>query len=801
MQEDDIILLGNQLKKQFSNLPDPVYWSKYGKIRLYFNAKGPDGSDMTFSIDFTSGNPVLWNYIEPYWTKKGLSSKSEFDRLIINLYQSSRPSGTQSVAVDFSSVEIFPVNKDVLPEMHAYRIDTGGENVEKVGGKLSFVLRKKLPGSWVWSKPHVITDRPSGEDELERIIAGLWQSEPDTYRDLRGVTPVTGWKPTVYDQATFVIQARLPDHKKTIYQYLSNSKRDLGNATIERVYSNRAWSVHGEPAISFSISSKIIFKQDLKSYASTLSSLDDLIGIQVGVKDNPSSKGEIIAIAGQLKDHRKRLVSVAKHEKTRKKLQEAPDDELVVTVLMNRRKYDYLISALNIIVSPADYRRFHINGREALKIMKIPPVTRLSMISHITSPLLASNIILPAYDSTSCNHFLSSSDVNFKPELRFGGNIVSSCEGSEAWNHLVKYGVYQKLDKYRDGAPVTIALLDALLGMKYQRFLDNLQKEMNKTDFSIDIVSQKSINDLSRIELEKSYHELAAHDPDIILGLFPDYFGSYDEHGEFYHPFKDITVGQGTASQVVQAQTLDKYYALGNIVLGILGKTGNIPYVLADPLPYADYIVGIDIARDKKKDLPGTISTTAITRIYFGNGQFLRYVIHDAPIEGETVPDHVLQKLFPVKDFQGKRVIVHRDGYFRGDEKQCLKDWGRKMGATIHPVEVIKSGSPRVYSTANGSVGQPVKGTTFKINEYEALLVSTLPPFENATPLPLRITCEQPLTIEKAIHSVLSLTLLHYGSVRQPKLPVTIHYSDKIAGLALRGIKPKDLEGSLPFWL
>jgi len=48
---------------------------------------------------------------------------------------------------------------------------------------------------------------------------------------------------------------------------------------------------------------------------------------------------------------------------------------------------------------------------------------------------------------------------------------------------------------------------------------------------------------------------------------------------------------------------------------------------------------------------------------------------------------------------------------------------------------------------------------------------------------------------------VLALTYLHYGSLRPPRLPVTIHYSDKIAYLALRGIKPKNLEGDIPFWL
>ena len=96
---------------------------------------------------------------------------------------------------------------------------------------------------------------------------------------------------------------------------------------------------------------------------------------------------------------------------------------------------------------------------------------------------------------------------------------------------------------------------------------------------------------------------------------------------------------------------------------------------------------------------------------------------------------------------------------------------------------------------------QPKKGSALKLSTTEAFLVSSLPPFEEATPQPLRVRADDLLGIENAIHSILSLTLLHYGSTRPPRLPVTIHYSDRIAYLALRGIKPKDLEGSTPFWL
>src|SRR5258708_236340 len=125
-------------------------------------------------------------------------------------------------------------------------------------------------------------------------------------------------------------------------------------------------------------------------------------------------------------------------------------------------------------------------------------------------------------------------------------------------------------------------------------------------------------------------------------------------------------------------------FALGNIALGMLSKLGNIPYVLATPLPYADIVVGIDIARRRKTRLSGSLNATAVARIYQNTGEFLQYVIHDAQLEGETIPSDVLHTLFPPAIFAGKRVVIHRDGLFRGDEKQSLKNWATQLKAQFH---------------------------------------------------------------------------------------------------------------------
>jgi len=350
---------------------------------------------------------------------------------------------------------------------------------------------------------------------------------------------------------------------------------------------------------------------------------------------------------------------------------------------------------------------------------------------------------------------------------------------------------------------MSIGVLNALPETAPDQFLQRLQKELQALTFASQITHIETIEGTSRNLLEQAISRLSSKAPSIILALLADDVDkarANETQWGVYDHLKSLTIGMGIPSQVVTKSTMSNTFALGNIVLGMLSKMGNIPYVLAEPLSYADIIVGIDIARRKKERLAGSMNTTAIARIYQRHGEFLQYVIHDAPLEGETIPPDVLQTLFPSSIFTGKRVVIHRDGLFRGDEKQALRQLAQRLWAVFYCVEVLKTGTPRIYGF-QGRVLQPPKGSAFKLNEHEAFLISSLPPFPGVTPYPLRLRSQAPFPIEQAIHSVLALTLLHYGSLRTPRLPVTIHYSDEIAYLALKGIKPKALEGTLPFWL
>lgn len=707
-------------------------------------------------------------------------------------------------------VDVFPVNAESIPSLFAYSIKAMADDLSSVGGKLAYRLKNKFGGNWIWCNGQIIGDKEIAENILRTHLKELWEKE-DNLNDIQSITPNPSWKPLAWEIGDFAARGLLANYQAEIRKILDPKKQDFGKIRIDRDYSLRGWAVGEKPAVSISVSSNIGHTQNLAEYALGVKDHKELIDMMVVVSAK-DFKGEICEITGKLSEKREWLLAKSNDETTRNLIKRAPDNELTVKIATRTSQYIYIASMLRPIVRMGDLQRFGVNPRQIAKALKLDPMVRFSLVREIAAIGKKHNIILDSFDTkNSPQAFLTTKEVEFVPELKVGNNQIH--QGSRIYQSLQKHGLFSRSPLFPDKShPIKIGVINASPETPQENlkdFLLNLKSAIDKLGFSIESVkvdgqSQQKIERLTRANLESAANQIEPHKPDILLVLFPGDAGQEqaddDDEDSMYHALKSHTIRHGIPSQVVYEDTFKEEYAMDNIALGILAKTRNIPFVLAKSLPYADVVVGIDIARRQKKKLSGSVNATAIARIYFGDGQFLRYVIHDAPIDGETIPSKVLRDLFPMKEFQGKKVIIHRDGLFRGEEKQALKNWASEIKSEFLLVEVIKSGAPRVYQQTT-TIDKPAKGTAFKLNSNEAFLVSSPPPFKGSTPRPLHIRTDGNFSIEKAIHSVLSLTLLHYGSVREPRLPVTIHYSDKIAELSLLGIKPKDLEGDMPFWL
>jgi hypothetical protein len=640
-----------------------------------------------------------------------------------------------------------------------------------------------------------------GEDAVREVLSGLWKSQGDLFGDIREVRLNQSWKPSARTYSDIVAIGLVNDYRQELEGRLP-PRIDLGSIWAEREFDARAWVVEELPAVSLSVSSRLVHKQDLSAFLRASQGPEALVGLTVFDRTS-SLKGEIESIVGPLKDHRDRLLSVASRPDTIKAITDGPAEEPVVRVSTGRQGWDYPVSCLGIVVQSADYKRFDVNPSLAHSVLRIAPAERWSIVHRLGRLLVEKGVVndslrtgVPGGDS------LRQYDAITTVSLRFG-NGGSALATSNLLRNLTRYGLFRRAPRFSKN-PMRIGVLDAVKTQQVRPFMGEISSQLSSLRVGCTFEDVPFDGGLSRASLEAAVNAYQKARFDAMLAFLPDSQEDNDEDGDDWGPYrhlKGLTIGRGIPSQVVESGTLTKRFAVGNVVLGLLGKTGNIPFALASRLSDVDLVVGLDIARERKTHLTGSMNATAIARIYLSDGEFLRYVIHDAPLEGETIPSGVLQTLFPMRDFENKRIIVHRDGYFRGDEREALYRWGQSIGATFHLIEVIKSGSPRIYGMNGGGAMMPEKGMYMRINDREALLVSTPPPSKEATPRPLHIRTDGSLSLEAGIASVLDLTLLHYGSLRPPKLPVTIHYSDRIAYLALRGIKPKDLEGNTPFWL
>ncbi len=247
-------------------------------------------------------------------------------------------------------------------------------------------------------------------------------------------------------------------------------------------------------------------------------------------------------------------------------------------------------------------------------------------------------------------------------------------------------------------------------------------------------------------------------------------------------------------------------HILNQVIPGLLAKLGNLPFILAQALEIADYFIGLDISRGSKKKLAGSRNACASVRLYGKQGEFIRYRMEDALIEGEEIPQRILESFLPAADLRNKTVLIYRDGRFCGDEVEHLRERAKAIGSKFILVECYKSGIPRLYNLNQKVVTAPTQGLALRLSSHEVVLVTTKLASENmGLPYPLRLKVlpdeGQQVSIDCLVETTLKLTLLHHGALKEPRLPVPLFGSDRIAYRRLQGIYPGTLMGDRQFWL
>ncbi|MFW9260163.1 Piwi domain-containing protein [Nostoc sp. CALU 546] len=592
------------------------------------------------------------------------------------------------------------------------------------------------------------------------------------------------------------------------------------------------------PAIAITIRSSFVFKGKLSDFYENhpyrQNPKDLLIGLNVRDIEKNSS-ATIVDIEGTIGEREEELLNYKPASTSEIAIREAPRDEPVVLVQFgkNKKRYPYAMAALIPCITEDTAKQFDVNYGDLLKEAKIPYQERQnSLASYKKEAALALSIYGFVLSETCINSRKSGNfselflPLKFKLEDtqllfgkdKYGQNFIS--RRGDVLKGLSQGGVYRRQAQYEDKAtPIRITALK-LCDLKVDPFIREVQKRLNYYGFETIIVhrvgvsvSSSSISD-DREKVEQAINELMAIPTDIVLTFLPqsDRHADNSDDGSFYSFISSRLLRREIASQVIYEDTLKNTSNYGNIlhqiIPGILAKLGNLPFILAEPLEIADYFIGFDVSRISKKKGFGSRNVCASVRLYDKRGEFIRFRLEDALTEGETIDKRTLERFLPSAELRQKTVLIYRDGRFCGDEIKNLRERAKVIGSKFILVECVKSQIPRLYKFQQSVVTAPTKGLALRLSPYEVILVTTEVKSEKmGLPYPLRLKVipdpehEQQVSIESLIEATLKLTLLHHGALKEPRLPVPLYGSDKIAYRRLQGIAPGTVEGDRQFWL
>ena len=680
---------------------------------------------------------------------------------------------------DLILAEVFPISPVAVPPLFGYRLSLSQGDLNTVAGKAAYRLRNLLSGLWVWSSPWLLSDVEIGSDGLLDALRKLWTMDADAFGGAMAIEMDRSALIRPLDKATFVARGLWESRGvgKRCSAELDKLRRTLGRVRITRHLSVRPWEVNDEPALSLSVDSRIELLEDAWTVARKRGA-ESLVGSWVADRFG-ELKGQVVKNTGPLERSRERLLGYRPKEEVAKILRDGDATQPVYAVRSGPRAFEYPAEALRPILMLSELKHYGALASEAQRHFRLAPADRAQVIKILSRLGQTAGLIGDAYaagrDSGTARTLASRYSA---ADIRFGDKTRVSITGMNVMQELLKRGAVRRPPQWEDEVlqlGVVTANVDKSIA---EPWMERLLADLARIGLRLVINAFEQCPEFDLDDFRRAISNVVERQPDVMLAIMPGAYRGDDADPEgdaFYTTFKNETVGRGIASQVVYEATLGKNSARGNVLLGIFSKLGGLPYVLADPLPFADVVVGIDISRRRKHRLAGSMNLAATTRIFANSGEFLRYRIYDAQLEGETIPPEVLQRLLPRSELGGKRVVLHRDGNFRGNELGALEQWGASIGATFLCCEIRKRHIPRIYRYRDGRALQARKGDCLILNDREAFLVSTPPPFASATPQPLHLVRYGNWRIEEAIESVLALSCLHHGSLLQPRLPVTVH--------------------------
>ena len=639
--------------------------------------------------------------------------------------------------------EIFPLRISQL-NLIGFRVTP--EVDREIGNRLSWRFSQKFPDVvviwqdkyfWVLAKP----DQPMpSQDEWRNKLAEIQQELKkdigDRYYSIQWVR-----EPEVTSSILAQLAVRV---LKIIRPFSSDSVLSKNQIQVRREVEFWAESIDLQgvlqPALTLTIHSRILFNGNLAQFYENHPYRQDPKNLLTGLKVRDIEKNSfarVTGIVGTIEEHRDQILKDATGAISKQALKDAPNDQPVVAVQFGKdvKPFHYAMAALRPCVTPETAKRFEVDYGELLKSTKVSYKDRkdLLVLYKQEAEQALSNYGFQLERSINSRDY---PNLFWEPQVKveqtkllFGKKFTGV--QSQILTGLSKGGVYRRHEDYLDKSrPIRIAALK-LCNFKVGSFLNEVQQRLKRYDFE-SILPQDNKKELSvdslkgaeaRAKVEEAVDDLMVRQPDIVLIFLPtsDRHADDKEGGSLYSWVYSRLLRRGIASQVIYEDTLRNVkanYLLNQVIPGVLAKLGNLPFILAEPLEIANYFIGLDISRGSKKKAAGTMNACASVRLYGKQGEFIRYRLEDALIEGEEIPQRILESFLPAADLKNKTVLIYRDGRFCGEEVKHLQERANAISSNFILVECYKSGIPRLYNLKQQLVTALTKGLALRLSDF-----------------------------------------------------------------------------------
>jgi len=262
-----------------------------------------------------------------------------------------------------------------------------------------------------------------------------------------------------------------------------------------------------------------------------------------------------------------------------------------------------------------------------------------------------------------------------------------------------------------------------------------------------------------------------------------------DSVNSLYDSFKRVFADLNIPSQMLSLSMVNDLntknitYRLQNIILGILSKSGGVPWILEKPLDNVDCFIGLDVGTQEKG-----IHYPACSVCLDGQGNLIGYYSTNVAQNGEKIDTNSLQTIFnnvlmSYKQTHGefpKHIVIHRDGFSHEENNWYTEYFGRR-NIEFDLVEIRKNISVRLLEENQISNNMNPEGGSAVIKNNTAYIITTDVKPHLGAPRPLLLVHRHGnLSMKSITRQIYVLSEMHIGSMRTSRLPLTTLYADKI---------------------